>query len=134
MIKAVLDTNVLVSGLLSPYGNPAKVVNHFRDRQFILIYNDEIVAEYRRVLFRGRLGLPPEDVDSLLEEIARRGIPLVATKSDIALPDENDRIFYDLANTCNAYLITGNAKHYPEEPHILTPAQFVELLVGENMI
>jgi putative PIN family toxin of toxin-antitoxin system len=128
MINAVLDTNVLVSGLLSSYGNPAQIINGFRDKQFNLIYNEEIIAEYRRVLFRERLGLPRIDVNCLLDEISRMGIPITATKSDIAMPDEDDRVFYDLANACNAYLVTGNTKHYPNEHHILTPAQFVEVI------
>jgi predicted nucleic acid-binding protein len=86
------------------------------------------MAEYRRVLLRERLRFPHADVNSFLDEIARTGMPIVITKSDVALLDEDDRVFYDLANACNAYLVTGNTRHYPEEPHILTPAQFVEIL------
>jgi putative PIN family toxin of toxin-antitoxin system len=128
MINAVLDTNVLVSGLLSAAGNPAQIVNCFRDKQFNLLYNEEIMAEYRDVLFRERLGLPCADVNSLLDEIAKRGMPIVAVRSDITMIDEDDRVFYDLANTCDAYLVTGNTRHYPKERYIVTPAQFVEII------
>ena len=49
-------------------------------------------------------------------------------KSGMPLPDESDRIFYDMARFCGAYLITGNIKHYPAESFIVTPAQFLGLL------
>ena len=69
MFNAVLDTNILVSGLLSAKGNPARIINAFRDKQFNLFYNAEIAAEYRDVLFRNRLGFRVEDINALLESI-----------------------------------------------------------------
>jgi len=128
MFNAVLDTNILVSGLLSAKGNPARIINAFRDKQFNLFYNAEIVAEYRDVLFRNRLGLRVEDINALLESIYIFGFPVIPYKSNQSLSDEDDRIFYDVAKTANAYLITGNIKHYPDEPFIITPAQFAALL------
>ena len=128
MPDAVLDTNILVSGLLSAKGNPAKIINAFRARQFHLFYNGEIMAEYKDVLLRNRLGLRAEDVIELLESISIFGFPAAVEKSDVFLPDEDDRVFYDVAKVTNAYLVTGNIKHYPHEPFILTPAQFIYLL------
>ena len=132
MLNVVLDTNILVSGLLSAYGNPAKIINAFKERRFNLFYNDEILAEYRDVLFKDRLGLPHQDINDLLEEISKIGCPVIPNTSSLPLPDEDDRIFYDTAKTANAYLVTGNIKHFPNEPFIIVPAEFVKLLNSES--
>ena len=59
--------------------------------------------------------------------IEKNGVCVQPEISDIPLPDESDRIFYDTAKAVNAYLVTGNLKHYPEESQIVTPARFVEI-------
>jgi len=127
MYNAVLDTNILVSGLLSAQGNAAKIVNAVRDRQINLFYNDIIMTEYNDVLFKAKLGLNPEDIDNLLTSITSLGFLLIPKTSKFPMTDEDDRIFYDTAKTAKAYLITGNIRHYPTEPFILPPAQFVTL-------
>ena len=128
MINAVLDTNVLVSGLLTESGNSASIVNAFKDKRFNLFYNSEILAEYRDVLHRDKLGLPAKDIDDLLEEIRNTGVPIIPDKSDFALTDEDDRIFYDTAKAASAYLITGNIRHYPNEQFIISPVDFIEMI------
>ena len=127
MINAVLDTNILVSGLLTADGNPSKVINFLKDKRFTAVYNDEIIAEYRDVLFRDKLGLNAKDVEDLLGEITKIGFPNVPAKSGIPLPDEDDRVFYDTAKSIDAYLVTGNLKHFPKDPHIITAVDFVKL-------
>ena len=128
MFSVVLDTIVLVSGLISTQGNSAKIIDAFRDRQLSLFYNDEIMAEYRDVLFRARLSLASGDIKELLSGISRFGISIVPGKSSFIMPDESDRIFYDTAKACGGYLVTGNAKHFPDELFIMTPARFWEIL------
>ena len=134
MINAVLDTNVLVSGLLSAYGNSAQIVNAFKEKRFSLFYNIEIMTEYRDVLYRDRLGLNHKDIDVLLEEISKIGFPVLPGLSDIPLPDEDDRIFYDTAKFADAYLVTGNIKHYPGEQFIVPPIDFMKLLNSETLV
>jgi len=131
MYKVVLDTNILVSGLISSIGNPAQIINAFKAKRFYLFYTDEIIAEYKDVLFRGRLKLNSTDVEELIDVIYEIGYPVIPTMSDIRLPDEDDRIFYDTAKYSDCYLVTGNIKHYPTDPFIMTPADFVKLL-NEN--
>ena len=126
--NAVLDTNVLVSGLLTERGNPALIINAFKEKQFNLIYNNEILNEYRDVLYRDKLGLPIGDINELLGHIKNTGIPIIPNISNISLTDEDDRIFYDTAKATCAYLVTGNTKHYPQERFIITPAKFIELI------
>jgi len=128
MINAVLDTNVLVSGLLTTHGNPAQIINLFKEKQFNLFYCYEIIDEYRDVLFREKLGLNENDVNNLLDIIMLSGFPVTPDSIDIILPDEDDRIFYNTAMTAGAYLVTGNIKHFPDEAMILTPAEFLEII------
>jgi len=128
MINAVLDTNVIVSGLLTEQGNSAFIIDAFKENQFNLIYNGEILAEYHDVLYRDKLGLPAGDIDELLEQIKYAGYPIIPAISSISLADEDDRIFYDTAKAANAYLVTGNTKHYPQEQFIILPVDFTVLL------
>jgi len=128
MLNAVIDTNILVSGLLAAQGNPAYIINSFRDGKFNLIYSSEILEEYRDVLHRERLGLDPTSVELLLDEIFRIGLAVISDISDTRLIDKDDRIFLDTAKSSGALLVTGNIKHYPHEPFITTPASFVKML------
>jgi len=128
MINAVIDTNVLVSGLITSHGYPARIINAFKEKQFNLLYCSEILIEYRDVLYRGRFGLKSNDVDDLLDVISLNGIPVTTDASNITLTDEDDRCFFDVAKNTGAYLVTGNLKHYPNDSTIITPADFVKLL------
>ena len=112
MLNAVLDTNVLVSGLLTVGGNPARVIAAVKAQHINLFYDAEIITEYRDVLTRPRLGLNYADVTELLDVISVIGYPVIAEKSDIDMPDEDDRVFYDAARAASAYLVTGNKKHF----------------------
>ena len=128
MLNVVIDTNVLVSGLISAHGFPAKIVNALKEKQFNIFYNSEILNEYRDVLYRERFGLESKDVDDLLDIISLNGFSVTSDASNTALPDEDDRCFYDTAKNTGAYLVTGNIKHYPVDSTIKTPADFMKLL------
>ena len=126
MYKVVLDTNVLVSALWSEHGNPYRILEMFFNGEIALHYNDEILEEYNEVLYRDRLGFSEEKVFGLLSEIIENGRYVDAPKSGIPFIDEDDRKNYDTAIASGAVLVTGNKKHYPEEPIILSPAEFLE--------
>jgi putative PIN family toxin of toxin-antitoxin system len=125
--SVVLDTNILVSALLSPLGNPAKVYRMFLTGMLSLVFCEDIFVEYGSVLFRPRLHIPADEVKKALAAICRFGEQIEPVPSREAMTDEDDRVFYDTAKSAGAYLITGNTKHYPQEPFILTPAEFLEL-------
>lgn len=125
MLNVVLDTNVLVSGLISSNGNCAKIINAFKDKRFNLFYSAEILSEYSNVLYRAKFGFNADDIEDLLDEICLSGVLVSSDVGDIPLPDEDDRVFYDTALASGAILITGNTKHYPTEPFIMTPADFL---------
>jgi putative PIN family toxin of toxin-antitoxin system len=128
MINIVLDTNIIISAALSPKGNPAKILELVTtDDELQFCYNAAVMAEYQEVLSREHLKLSIKTQHRIINTIKKAGILIDPPTSTMPLPDESDRIFYDTAKEVNAYLITGNLKHYPEEPHILLPARFIEI-------
>jgi len=127
MIKAVLDTNVLVSALWSPAGNASIIINLILADKIIPCFDQRILNEYRTVLSHPRLAFPAGQVDELLAEMTGRGLCVTVLPSTAAMPDEADRKFYDTARHCEAYLITGNSRHYPNDPLITSPARFLEI-------
>jgi putative PIN family toxin of toxin-antitoxin system len=127
MCRVVLDTNVLVSALLSPQGNPAKIYKMFVAGVLTVVFNTEIFDEYQDVLSRSHLKIPPEEMETVLAAIRQYGEQFFPTPSTHTMRDEDDRVFYDTAKLAGAFLITGNAKHYPDEAFILTPTAFLEL-------
>jgi len=125
MVKVVLDTNILVSALWSNKGNPYKILEHIFKNDLLLYYNYEILNEYIEVLYRNRFGFSEQDLQGLFSEIIIKGVLAESFIYDIRFIDENDKKFYDLAKSNEAILITGNIKHYPNEPFIMTPRKFL---------
>ena len=125
--RVVLDTNILVSALMSKMGNPAKIYKMFLSETITLVFSDDIMSEYINVLYRPHLRIPADDADKVLDAIRQCGERIKPAKSVFPLVDEDDRMFYDVAKNAGAYLITGNIRHYPSEPFIYTPADFLEL-------
>ena len=131
MMYVVVDTNVLVSALLSKHSDASTVVI----REYILqgkitpLYNDEIFKEYTDVLHRPKLHLPIESVDAILAAIAERGLVIGRTKSNEVFPDPKDVVFYEVAlSEEGSRLVTGNTKHFPKSPIVVTPAELLELI------
>lgn len=129
---AVIDTNVIVSALLSipKETNPAVVLMELLKGRIIPLYNDEILSEYREVLLRDKFPFKESDVYSLLNYISLFGIDSERISSDKSLfPDPKDIVFYEVAlSKDEAYLVTGNVKHFPNSPKVVTPAEMVALL------
>ena len=137
MIYAVVDTNVLVSALLSRHADAStvKVVEAFLERKFKLLFNRDIFNEYYDVLFRPRLKLPEEKVRKLLTQIGSEGIASNRLHSDEFFPDPKDVVFYEVAlSKEGAYLVTGNTKHFPKKPIVVTPAEMLEILQNEGVL
>jgi len=125
--RVVIDTNVLVSALMTPTGKSAMVFRLFLTGEFTLVYSEEILDEYMTVLQRPRLRVQEEDVSTILSAIRQCGVLVAPTPSIEHMPDEDDRKFYDAAKSTDAYLVTGNARHYPNEQFIHSPASYLEL-------
>ena len=125
--RVVIDTNILVSALMSPNGKPDKIYRMFLSGELNLVFNYKILAEYKDVFYRPHLSISPTDADIMIASILQFGENIQPQPSTEKMVDEEDRVFYDTAKYAGAYLITGNLKHYPNEPHILNPAAFLEL-------
>ena len=133
MQKLVLDTNVIISAALSDKGNPSIIFKLIYDGKLHLCYNAQILSEYTDVLSRAKFSFSQEKQKNFLDKIVEIGIVVNTASSDTQLPDESDRVFYDTAKACKGILITGNTKHYPNEPFILTPMDFLKTLVVEQV-
>ena len=136
MIYAVIDTNVLVAALLSKHVDSSTVViqNHILDGVVTPLYNAEIVNEYREVLHRPKLHLPEELINTVLEAIEEKGIMLGRTKSEETFPDPKDVVFYEVAlSKEGSYLVTGNKRHFPIDPIVITPAELLEILKQQSL-
>ncbi len=132
-VFAVIDTNVIVSALLSRNNresNTAKIFDAVLDGKITPLYNYEILDEYVEVLGRSKFPFRKEDVD-LVETLMRTvGIRLERTTTfEGVFPDPKDIVFYEVTlSKDDAYLVTGNIKHFPKKPFVVTPAEMVEIL------
>lgn len=134
MIYAVIDTNVLVSALLSRHSDAAtiQVVKAVLEKRILPLYNDEIIAEYEEVLSRKKFSFPYNDVRIILDMIMEVGRSAERTPVTENFPDPKDVVFYEIAMSKeDAYLVTGNTKHFPKSPVVVTPAEMVEILNRE---
>ena len=129
---AVIDTNVIVSALIFKNidSNPGKVFRAIVQERIVPLYNDEILAEYRCVLSRPKFHLAPALIETVLKAIIVDGLNLDGVPAiGIDFPDPKDIVFYEIAiSKENAYLVTGNIKHFPVRSFIVTPAEMVEML------
>lgn len=134
MIYAVIDTNVFVSAYMTHNINSAtsKVVRHLLNGQIKLLYNDEIMAEYKDVLSRSYLRISPLERETLFEYIRENGVSAERTSFDNLFVDEDDRVFYEIMlSKDDSFLVTGNLKHFPVTPRVVTPAQMLQILNEE---
>ena len=131
-IFAVIDTNVIVSALLSSNleSNPVKVFRAIVQERIVPLYNDEILEEYRCVLSRPRFHLDRSLIDTVIKAIVTDGFNIDRTPAaDIDLPDPKDIVFYEVALSVeDSYLVTGNIRHFPVKPFIVTPAEMIRIL------
>ena len=131
MIYAVIDTNVLVSALISkqPQSATVKVVASMFHGQIMPVYNDEILAEYTEVLHRPKFHLSDEGITFMLDYICHYGIHSDRIPYSGDMPDEKDRPFYEVSLSIdNSFLVTGNLKHFPATPKVISPAEMVAIL------
>ena len=136
-IFAVVDTNVLVSALISKSidSNPMKVFRAIVSEQFVPLYNDEILLqEYQSVLSREKFHLDKTLIETVLKAIVTDGLCLDRTPAvDVEFPDPKDVVFYEIVlSKEDSYLITGNIKHFPIRPFVVTPAEIVRVLESKQ--
>lgn len=121
----VIDTNILVSALWSRNGGPARVMAMVLNGLIKPCYDYRILSEYRAVLSRPKFKFREDEVKDLIGFIETVGVSVVPEPLDVDFTDEADKKFYEVAKHCNAVLITGNTKHFPEEPFVMTVTDFL---------
>jgi len=129
-MKIVLDTNVLVSGLLTPYGTSGEIVRMVSAGKLILLYDSRILLEYEEVLHRSKFKFDRGQVDLLIDFIKKNGQVAPTSPLQENLPDPDDAPFLQLAIGGDAEcLVTGNKVHYPRKSRkgikVLTPTEFI---------
>ena len=137
MIYAVIDTNVFVSALLSHHPDAAtvQVVEAISLDGLCPLYNDAILAEYEEVLGRTKFTFPATSISTILSKVMNTGIAMKGIPSSEYFPDPSDVVFYEVAMSKeDAYLVTGNKKHFPDKPIVVTPAEMVEILKDQGLL
>lgn len=131
-IYAVIDTNVLVSALLpsQKVSNPTMVLREVFKGRIIPVYKEEILDEYKEVLSREKFHIHQALIETVVNHIKTTGLELERTKSwEGVFPDPKDVVFYEVTlSKDDAYLVTGNIKHFPKKPFVVTPAEMVAIL------
>ena len=134
---AVIDTNVLISALLSKNEDSAtiKVLEAVFEGKIIPLYHQNILAEYDEVLHRKKFHLREETIRKVLDAVLQYGAEVFPQSTGAVLIDMDDLIFYEVAmegREDDAYLVTGNQKHYPFKNFIVTPAEMLEIMKADE--
>ena len=134
MIYAVIDTNVIVSALITRrMDSPTiKVLSAIRDGRIKVVCSRDILNEYREVLSRGKFHLSTARVEQTVSALVENALFLEPVASGEEFSDETDKVFYEVAlagsEDDRTRLVTGNLRHYPISPIVVTPAQMVAIL------
>lgn len=130
---AVIDTNVLLSALLSKSEDSAtvKVLDAVFDGKIIPLYHQDILDEYDDVLHREKFHLQESIIRKVLEAICQFGVEVFPQPTGAVLIDMDDLIFYEVAmekREDDAYLVSGNQRHFPFRDFIVTPAEMIAII------
>ena len=130
---AVIDTNVLVSAMLKIQSIPGQIANEALLGDLIPLLSDEMIAEYREVLARPKFKFNQNTVEILIDGIVDRGIFVDAVSVEEIIPDPKDIVFYEVVmegrkEHDEAYLVTGNIKHFPAKSYIVTTEELLDIM------
>ena len=129
----VLDTNVIVSGILKPYSKAASILHLVIDGTLRLAYDLRLLSEYRDVLGRSKFSLAIEDIEAFLDQVEQEGLLVSVKPLWFRLPDPDDEPFLEVALAGGVKaIITGNKRHFPRKDYegvkILSPVEFLEVM------
>ncbi len=134
-VYAVIDTNVVVSALLKPESVPGRVLAHALAGTIVPVLSAGIEDEYAEVLSRRKFGFDAglvARVLSALESSATFRSPAGTAEELSRVPDPKDVEFYAVTLSAreewDASLVTGNARHFPQEPFVVSPRQMLDIL------
>ncbi|MBR5642637.1 MAG: putative toxin-antitoxin system toxin component, PIN family [Salinivirgaceae bacterium] len=130
-VYAVIDTNVIVSALLSNKSDAAtvRVLKMVEQGEICPLIHEEIIKEYEEVLGRAKFHLPYHLVQNVIQKIKESGQEAERIRTMEIISDPKDIVFYEVAlSKDDAYLVTGNKKHFPQKPIVVTPAEMMDIL------
>ena len=135
---AVINTNVLVSALISKHAEATTVqlVGRLISGEIIPVYSDEIMREYREVLGRKKFRFEQDMINYILLTVERYGVMIKLSVTGVILPDMKDLPFYEVVmekRGDGAYLVTGNLKHFTVQPFIVTAREMLNILDGKDV-
>lgn len=136
-MKIVVDTNVIISGLLKPRSHPAKILNSILFGEVRTCADSRIIDEYRNVLLRDKFSFPKEDVDSLISYLESTSILVSPPPVPFKIKDPGNMPFIEVAYYLHVPVVTGNVRHFKglQEIKIFTPTEFLIFCRGyrENL-
>jgi putative PIN family toxin of toxin-antitoxin system len=136
-MKIVLDTNVLVAGLLPLFGPCAEIVRMVSSSEITLCYDARILSEYSDVLRRSKFGFPQDKVDDILDQIEHCGRIFAPSPLTESLSDPDDDAFLEVALAGRVIcLVTGNKRHFPTQSRkgvkVISPREYLDFLKTER--
>lgn len=125
----VLDTNVVVSGILKPFSPSGTILRLAAAGAIKLAYDARMILEYTEILSRPAFGFPKNLVCDLINQLEGEGMGIVASPLPFRLPGPQDEPFLEVAIAAKASaLVTGNERHFPPKGHrmkVHSPAEFI---------
>lgn len=135
---AAIDTNVIVSAMLIPESVPGMILKYAMAGLIVPLINSEILNEYEIVLRRTKFNFKEESINNVLSWLKKEGIVVCRTQSPEKFIDEKDVVFYEIVLTErtieDAYLITGNTKHFPKKYFVVTPREMLEIIDNDLLL
>lgn len=132
----VIDTNVLVSAMLKEGSAPWLILKESLEGCITPLLNGEILSEYGEVLLRKKFGFSDTAVAKLVTQLPKRALFINADKTNEVFPDPDDAVFYEVVMAAqdkeNAYLVTGNLKHFPVKSFIVTPREMLDIIQSKK--
>ncbi len=129
---AVIDTNVIVSSMLKQKSIPWQIIDLVTKNTIVPLLNEEILNEYIEVITRNKFHFTEEQIENVVNTVKTKAIFLNKKQTLEDFVDEDDIVFFEIVmsarSTMDAYLITGNMKHYPIRSYVVTPAQMLEII------
>lgn len=132
---AVIDTNVLVSAMLKWKSVPSSIIELCLTGLIVPVLNEAILKEYREVLSRPKFHFTEDIVLDIIDSIKKVAVWVDEEHMDIELPDLKDKVFYEVVmekrKEDDAYLVTGNIKHFPEKSFVVTPREMLDIILKD---
>ena len=136
MILSVIDTNILVSALLKSDSIPGYILEQSLTGSVVPVLSEAIMMEYKDVLYRRKFNFPAAPVERVIKGLLNRGVFIEPPAVEDILIDPDDLAFYAAAvhmrQSNEVYLVTGNTRHFPIRPFVVTPRKMLTILTTND--